>query len=425
MLSLGVAVTSPVPPDFATPRDQHLFGPGPKRILALSGGGVRGALTVAFLKRLEEILDARHGFEVRLGDHFDLIGGTSTGALIAGALALGYRVDQIKTFYTEHAELAFQPRHWQLPVLQSKFDSHGLREQIASVIGERELGTPDLITGFCCITKRLDTGSVWMISNNPRAHYWEDGPDYIGNKHYSLANLVRASTAAPHYFDPEMLPITGLALPKLAEDLSLFAALLAEGAELLQTRRPAKEGDDGDLSQYGLFVDGGVSPYNNPSLALLQLATLKAHGIQWPMGPDQLSITSIGTGSYRPRLAVNSLGMGRVPKLAFHALLSMMADAEKQALTLLQWLGETPQPWLIDSEIGTLAGDGPPGGKAFRFHCYDVRLEEDWLRDELGSDADALEVAALRRMDDPAIARSIYAIGEVAAKRQIRPEDWA
>jgi hypothetical protein len=39
-----------------TPRDRHLFGPGPKRILSLDGGGVRGALTVAFLERIEALL---------------------------------------------------------------------------------------------------------------------------------------------------------------------------------------------------------------------------------------------------------------------------------------------------------------------------------------------------------------------------------
>ena len=70
------------------------------------------------------------------------------------------------------------------------------------------LSSPELITGFCIITKRMDTGSPWIISNNPRAPYWEDGKNHIGNKSYPLVNLVRASTAAPHFFDPELLPIS-------------------------------------------------------------------------------------------------------------------------------------------------------------------------------------------------------------------------
>jgi len=42
-------------------RDRHLFGPGPKRILSLDGGGVRGVVSVAFLERIEAILIARAG----------------------------------------------------------------------------------------------------------------------------------------------------------------------------------------------------------------------------------------------------------------------------------------------------------------------------------------------------------------------------
>jgi patatin-like phospholipase/acyl hydrolase len=75
-------------------RDYQLFGPGPKRILSLDGGGVRGAITVAFLERIESILSERAGQPIRLGDHFHLVGGTSTGSVIAGAIALGYRAAQ-------------------------------------------------------------------------------------------------------------------------------------------------------------------------------------------------------------------------------------------------------------------------------------------------------------------------------------------
>jgi hypothetical protein len=411
-------------PDLTSARDRHLFGPGPKRILALSGGGVRGAISVAFLKRIEEMLDAKAGKPVRLGDYFDLIGGTSTGALIAGALALGYRVDEITSFYTEHADEVFAPRGGllQLPFLQSKFDVRGLREQLEAVIGERLLGTPDLITGFACVTKRIDTGSVWVISNNPRAPFWEDTDSYIGNRHYSLANLVRASTAAPQYFDPELLPIGAALLPpELEGEAGVIAALAAMGAEPILTGWPS---GTVDWSQYGLFVDGGVSPYNNPSLALLQLVSFKAHGINWPLSPQTLSITSVGTGHFRPRLAPDSLGFGRVPKLAVHALISMMADAEKQATTMLQWLGETSRPRLIDSEVGTLEGEGPPNGKLFRFAGYDVELEPEWLRRELGYDADEQAVLALRRLDNAEAAKELYRIGELAAAKLVRAEDW-
>ena len=152
---------------FENSRDRHLFGPGPKRVLALDGGGVRGALTVAFLERIEALLSERDGKEVRLGDYFDLVGGTSTGAVIAGALALGYRTAEVKDFYLKLAPFAFKRQRWRVPLLQAKFDARGLRNQIEAVVGDRVLQSTELITGFCIITKRMDTGSPWIIIEQP------------------------------------------------------------------------------------------------------------------------------------------------------------------------------------------------------------------------------------------------------------------
>src|ERR1022692_1130180 len=146
-----------------TSRDRHLFGPGPKRILALDGGGVRGALSVAFLERIEALLSERDGKEVRLGDYFDLVGGTPTGAVIAGALALGHRTAEVKNFYLKLAPFAFKRQRWRIPLLQAKFDDRGLRHQIEAVVGDRVLQSSDLITGYCIIAKRMDTGSPWII----------------------------------------------------------------------------------------------------------------------------------------------------------------------------------------------------------------------------------------------------------------------
>ena len=69
--------------------------PGPKRILALDGGGLRGIVSLAFLKRIEALLKERHGDDpdFRLCHYFDLIAGTSTGAIIAAGLAVGMSVD--------------------------------------------------------------------------------------------------------------------------------------------------------------------------------------------------------------------------------------------------------------------------------------------------------------------------------------------
>jgi len=100
---------------FERERDRHLFDPGPKRLLALDGGGVRGAITVAFLEQIERVLRKHLGKdEVHLGDWFDLIGGTSTGSIIAGALALGYTTSDILRFYLDLAPKVFRRPFWRI-----------------------------------------------------------------------------------------------------------------------------------------------------------------------------------------------------------------------------------------------------------------------------------------------------------------------
>src|SRR5688500_4559984 len=91
----------------------RLTAAGPKRILALDGGGIRGALTLGYLEKLEDILRARHNnSKLLLSDYFDLIGGTSTGAIIAAALATGKEVSDIKALYSRLGEGVFRMNKW-------------------------------------------------------------------------------------------------------------------------------------------------------------------------------------------------------------------------------------------------------------------------------------------------------------------------
>jgi patatin-like phospholipase/acyl hydrolase len=80
----------------------------PFRILSLDGGGIRGAFTAGFLAGVEE----RIGHPV--GRHFDLIAGTSTGGIIAAALAFGEPAERIEQFYLNHGPLIFS-RPWEKP----------------------------------------------------------------------------------------------------------------------------------------------------------------------------------------------------------------------------------------------------------------------------------------------------------------------
>ena len=379
-------------PDFSLPRDRHLFGPGRKRVLALDGGGVRGAITVAFLERIETILKKQHGENLRLGDHFDLVGGTSTGAIIAGAIALGKQADDIKTFYHQLAPRVFS-RPSMIQGIRAKFDAEALRREIQAVVKDRTLDSADLVTGFGLVAKRMDTGSPWIVANNPRSPYWEsvapteNKKGHIGNRYYKLANLVRASTAAPFYFDPELIQIV--------------------------------EGEP-----HGLFVDGGVTPHNNPSLILFLMTYLKPYQLCWPTGPENLTIVSIGTGSSRDQLLPSDLGIAAAAHLGYRALLSLMNDTQTLVLAQMQWLGECPSPWTINSEWGTLSGHPLPGGPFFRFLRYDVTLEKQWLADEIDVHLTEPDVRRLRSIDDPAIIGRIYELARIAAEKQVKADDW-
>jgi hypothetical protein len=371
-------------------RDRHFFAPGPKRMLCLDGGGVRGVISVAFLNRIETILSEKHGDSVRLGDQFDLIGGTSTGAVIAGALALGYRTDDLEKFYLQLAPRVFRRPFWRIMGWQAKFDSAALLREIVTIAGSRTLDSDDLISGFCVVAKRMDTGSPWIVSNNPNGPFWNtpENRAFIGNRHYRLANLVRASTAAPFFFDPELLPII-----------------------------------EGELD--GLFLDGGITPHNNPSLAMFLLATLRGHGICWPTGADRLLVCSIGTGDFRSPLSAIRARRIRALGLAVHSLGTLIGDSSGLVLTLMQWLGESPTAWFINPEVGKLELDIPPGGPMFRFLRYDAVLEAEWIRENLDLKVSESEVKRVRLIDDPSAIPLAYEIGRRAAERQVKIEHFA
>ena len=175
---------------------------GPKRILALDGGGLRGVLTLGMLREIETILRAQHGDvpDFRLAHYFDLIAGTSTGAIIAAALALGMTVDEVHAHYMALGKFVFKRTLTRWGALRAKFDADKVKEALIGVYGERRIDSADFCTGLLVISKRLDTGSPWPITNNPNAKYFSAGTQAttIPNREYPLWQVVRASTVLRH-----------------------------------------------------------------------------------------------------------------------------------------------------------------------------------------------------------------------------------
>ena len=366
-------------------RDEHFTAEGPKRILALDGGGLRGVLSLGFLARIERLLRERHeddGF--RLAHYFDLIAGTSTGAIIAAALAKGLTVDEIAGHYMRIGKEVFKRNWFRNGILRARYDQDGLVTHLKRVLdaGTR-IGDADVQTGLLVVTKRVDTGSPWPIGNNPGGRYFraKSTDKWISNADYPLWKVVRASTAAPSFFDPETITIARMA---------------------------------GRKAVVGEFVDGGVSPFNNPALQAFMYATLKGYRVGWKTGADQMLLVSVGTGTADPSISPSYFAAEGAVK----SLLGVMDDCGVLVETMMQWMSESPTAREIDQELGTLGGDLLTGAPLLTYQRYNVSLApEDVGRLKPGLDAATRE--SLPKMDAPENLETLRELGEIAAQSQV------
>lgn len=370
--------------------NEHLFSSGPKRILALDGGGVRGALTLGYLERIEKILRERVGGDpnFRLCDYFDLIAGTSTGSIIAAGLALGFSVQELQKIYNKLAPQIFKTNLFRQGLFFAKFATGPLLQALEEYYQEKTLGSDDLRTGLLIITKRLDTNSTWPLHNNPKGKYFNPvlGDTTIPNRDYLLKDIVRASTAAPHYFEPEKIQIAS--------------------------------------DKYGAFVDGAVSPHNNPSLQALLIATTQGYGFNWAFGKDQLLLVSAGTGHLDFRVSSEEVLDMSALELAGRSLLSIMDDTNWLEQAVLQWMSNSLTPWIIDTELGDLQEDILGGGQPLISYLrYDVSFEAKWMKTNLNIDIKAMQIEPtdLAALDNPNNVKLLFDIGEKAALVQIKP----
>ena len=366
-------------------RDEHFQDGGPKRILCLDGGGLRGILSLQFLKRIEEILRERHGGDAgfRLAHYFDLCAGTSTGAIIAAALAKGLTVTEIERDYLNMGQTIFKGGRFLGGIVGARYDKDALSTLLRDVLGDNTtLGSTDLLTGVLLVTKRVDTGSPWPLGNNPNGHYFRAKPTdkWLSNADYPLWQVVRASTAAPTYFDPEMLTI---------------------GA--------------GDKAFHGEFVDGGVSPFNNPALQAFMYATLSGYRVGWKTGAERMLIVSIGTGTGDPSITHSNFAAAAGIK----ALGGLMDDCASLVETMMQWMSSSSTRRVIDRELGDLSADTLCGAPLFTYQRYNALLTTEGLSKVLPDVTDEV-MESLAKMDKPENMKILQKVGLDAA-RHIEP----
>lgn len=175
----------------------------PFRVLSLDGGGMRGIYTGAFLARLtDQFARIRNKSALDLGLGFDLITGTSTGAIVGCALAVGRPMSEVVALYREHGPKIFPHR---LTGKRSaiyrasqgdrfvRAGDKALREALKSV-----LGTTTMVEVFAGRGISLAIPAV-LMSEHRAWVFKKTAKSGVRDDRYPLVDVCMATSAAPIY----------------------------------------------------------------------------------------------------------------------------------------------------------------------------------------------------------------------------------
>jgi uncharacterized protein len=210
----------------------------PFRILSLDGGGAKGFYTLGVLSEIEAVLKSP------LCNHFDLIFGTSTGAIIGALLALGYHVADVHKLYRDHV-----PAVMGIKNVHAK--SRALSRLCETVFKERTFDDVKTMIGIVATRWVLERPMIFK-SRPEQAHGRFDS--FVPGFGFTIAEAVAASCSAYPFFDKVKL-------------------ITPKGAEIE-------------------LIDGGYCA-NNPTLYAIAEA-LRA----LEKAPESLRVISLGVGQY-------------------------------------------------------------------------------------------------------------------------------
>jgi len=359
-----------------------------RKLLALDGGGIRGVITLEILAALERKLADKtgQGNTFRLGDFFDYVAGTSTGAIIAAGLAMGMSTGELLDFYSDFGRQMFE-KSFLLERLKSFYKREPLAAKLQEIFhdGRGQPATLESAPLKCLllvVAHNVTTDSAWPISTNPKAKYnASDRRD--NNRKIPLWQLVRASTAAPVFFPPETL-----------------------------------NWDPDDPSKSFVFQDGGITPYNNPAFLLFRMATQPAYRLEWKTGEKNLLLVSVGTG-----MAPNVGGsdgkniLANLQGIPGTLMYGVQVDQDVNCRTF----GRCVHGSSIDREMGdlVLTDEGTPAqeyGRYFRYVRYNADLSPNGLA-KLGIDPKL--APAVQQMDAVAQIDNMRSVGRAVAQTEV------
>lgn len=297
------------------------------KILSIDGGGIRGIIPAKILFELEEDVQKRDGKDARLCDYFDLICGTSTGAIIALGLALGMAAKDILKLYQTHGEDIFHKSFRHIVVERSFYGRNTLKKLLleayspfASHDGIARLD--DCRTRVCIPSFDLNKGEMHVFTTR-------HNKEYIRDYHIPATEVALASAAAPIYFTPYCFSYNKI--------------------------------DSEELQYYYSNVDGGVFA-NNPALIGLTEAIYKL-GI--PL--ENIELLSLGTGN------VNFKQTNPNKRLGF---LYWLWPKSKQGFRIYELLSTAQSLYIANTISMMQKGAGNLGEKKFRYIRLQKELDE-------------------------------------------------
>lgn len=214
------------------------------RILSLDGGGIRGVLTIHLLKRLEA---AQPGFL----DQVDLVSGTSTGGILALAIAAGLTLDEALSLYKEKGFQVFEDSLWDnlkdiTNFRGAQYGNEGLAQALQEEFGGMTLG--ELKKRVVISAFDLDNNAFEAtVTRSWKPKFFQNYPGPGSDEGERVVDVALRTSAAPTFF-----PI------------------------------------------YQGYVDGGVVA-NNPSMCALAQAINKQTGKQ---SLSKVRLLSVSTGGY-------------------------------------------------------------------------------------------------------------------------------
>ena len=162
---------------------------GKLRILSLDGGGSKGFYTLGVLREIEAALNCP------LYKHFDLVYGTSTGAIIAMLIALGYEIEEIHALYKEHVPTVMR-------VSNPKQKSIALGKLANKLFGDKQF--TDVKTGIGIVATRWATERPMIFKASVSQAHGRVG-SFVPGFGVRIADAVQASCSAVPFFDHKIV----------------------------------------------------------------------------------------------------------------------------------------------------------------------------------------------------------------------------